>query len=115
MAYCDRVTAEESSVAREPSRPGLILFGSLSELYGRKRPMLWDYVMFVIFQVPIGVAENVKAIIICRFLGGIAAPGPLPIAGGYLTGLFDPVSRSLALAYPQEQTIMGPIIGLIVG
>ncbi|KAJ0426713.1 major facilitator superfamily domain-containing protein [Aspergillus carlsbadensis] len=120
------VTAEEFGVAREVMvlgtalfiagfAAGPILFGPLSELYGRKRPMLWGYAIFVIFQIPVGVAQNVETIIICRFLGGVAASGPLSIAGGYFADFFDPVSRGLALAIFAGTTFIGPIIGPIVG
>ncbi|KAL4963706.1 major facilitator superfamily domain-containing protein [Aspergillus stella-maris] len=52
---------------------GTLLFGPLSELYGRKRPLMAGYFVFVILQIPVGVAQNVETLIICRFLGGVAA------------------------------------------
>jgi MFS transporter, DHA1 family, multidrug resistance protein len=94
---------------------GPMLFGPLSELYGRKRPLFTGYALFVIFQIPVGVAQNVETILICRFLGGVASSGPLSIAGGYFADFFDPVRRGLALAILSGTTLVGPILGPIVG
>ncbi|KAL4789765.1 major facilitator superfamily domain-containing protein [Aspergillus venezuelensis] len=58
---------------------GPLLFGPLSELYGRKRPLMAG------------------------------------IAGCYFADFFDPVQRGLALAVFSGTTLVGPIIGPIVG
>lgn len=58
---------------------GPIIFGPLSELYGRKRPMFMGMFAFAIFQIPVAVAQNLQTIFICRFLGGIFASAPLAI------------------------------------
>lgn len=50
-----------------------------------------------------------------RFLGGIASSGPLSIGGGYLADFFDPVRRGLALAILSGTSLVGPILGPIVG
>ncbi|KAL4940289.1 hypothetical protein BDV06DRAFT_224230 [Aspergillus oleicola] len=119
-------TAAEFHVARQVTTLGTalfiagfaagpLLFGPLSELFGRKRPLMAGYAVFVIFQIPVGVAQNVETLIICRFLGGVAASGPLSIAGGYFADFFDPVQRGLALAIFSGTTLVGPIIGPILG
>ncbi|KAL4916765.1 major facilitator superfamily domain-containing protein [Aspergillus aurantiobrunneus] len=119
-------TAEEFGVARQVTTLGTalfiagfaagpLLFGPLSELYGRKRPLLAGYAVFVVFQIPVAVAQNVATLIVCRFLGGVAASGPLSIAGGYFADFFDPVQRGLALAIFSGTTLVGPITGPIVG
>jgi MFS family permease len=58
---------------------GPIIFGPLSELYGRKRPMFLGMFVLAIFQVPVAVAWNLQTIFICRFLGGVLASAPLAI------------------------------------
>jgi MFS family permease len=59
---------------------GPIIFGRLSELYGRKRPMFLGMFVFAIFQIPVAVARNLQTIFICRFPGGVFASAPLAIA-----------------------------------
>ncbi|KAL4777216.1 major facilitator superfamily domain-containing protein [Aspergillus nidulans var. acristatus] len=120
------VTAEEFGVGRQVTTLGTalfiagfaagpLLFGPLSELYGRKRPLMAGYAVFVVFQIPVGVARNIETLILCRFIGGVAASGPLSIAGGYFADFFDPVQRGLALAVFSGTTLVGPIIGPILG
>jgi DHA1 family multidrug resistance protein-like MFS transporter len=92
-----------------------MLYGPLSELYGRKFPLFIGYVLFVIFQIPVAVARNVETIMLFRFLGGVAASGPLSIAGGWFADFFDPVRRGLALAILSGTTLVGTIIGPFVG
>lgn len=58
---------------------GPIIFGPLSELYGRKRPLFLGMFVFAIFQIPCAVAQNLQTIFICRFLGGVFASAPLAI------------------------------------
>ena len=50
---------------------GPLLFGPLSELYGRKRPLIAGYAVFVVFQIPVGVARNIEMLILCRFIGAL--------------------------------------------
>lgn len=94
---------------------GPIVFGPLSELYGRKIPLFAGYAIFVIFQIPIGVAQNLETIFVCRFFGGFFAAAPLAIVGGQLADFFDPVKRGLAVCVFSGATFIGPILGPIIG
>ena len=94
---------------------GPILAGPTSELYGRKIPLFTGYILFVIFQIPVGVARNVETIMLFRFLSGVASSGPPAIVGGYLADFFPPVERGIALAVFAGTTLIGPIIGPIIG
>lgn len=58
---------------------GPIVFGPLSELYGRKKPLMVGFYIFAIFQVPVAVAQNPQTIFVCRFIGGLFASAPLAI------------------------------------
>lgn len=58
---------------------GPIIFGPLSELYGRKAPLFIGMFCFAIFQIPVAVATNLQTIFVCRFFGGLFASAPLAI------------------------------------
>lgn len=58
---------------------GPIVFGPLSELYGRKKPLMIGFYIFAIFQIPVAVAQNLQTIFVCRFFGGLFASAPLAI------------------------------------
>ncbi|KAJ5766026.1 uncharacterized protein N7511_003642 [Penicillium nucicola] len=94
---------------------GPIIFGPLSELYGRKRPMFLGMIVFAIFQIPIAVARNLETIFICRFLGGVFASAPLAIVSGILADMFEPVERGIAIAIFAASTFVGPVAGPITG
>lgn len=94
---------------------GPIIAGPTSELFGRKIPLFSGYALFIIFQIPVGVAQNIPTILVCRFLQGVASAGPPAIVGGYLADFFGPVERGLAVAVFAATTMVGPILGPIIG
>ncbi|KAI3293272.1 hypothetical protein DTO002I6_4923 [Penicillium roqueforti] len=94
---------------------GPIIFGPLSELYGRKLPLFLGMFGFAIFQIPVAVAENLHTIFICRFLGGTFASAPLAIVNGILADMFEPVERGIAMAVFAAAAFIGPVAGPIVG
>lgn len=110
---------------------GPLVFGPLSELYGRKMPLFMGFFIFAIFQIPVAVAQNLHTIFICRFLGGFFASAPLAIVcllfsgiscwmltkqvGGMLADIFDPVDRAIAVSIFAGSTFVGPVAGPVVG
>ncbi|OGE50797.1 hypothetical protein PENARI_c015G09961 [Penicillium arizonense] len=95
---------------------GPIIFGPLSELYGRKRPMFLGMFVFAIFHVPVAVARNLQAIFIFRFLGGVLASAPpLAIVSGIVTDIFEPVERGIAISIFAASSFVGPVAGPITG
>ncbi|CAI7600327.1 unnamed protein product [Penicillium bialowiezense] len=94
---------------------GPIIFGPLSELHGRKKPMFVGMFVFAIFQIPVAVAQNLQTIFVCRFLGGVFASAPLAIVSGILSDMFEPVERGIAMSIFAGATFVGPVAGPIVG
>ncbi|KAJ5698846.1 MFS multidrug transporter [Penicillium macrosclerotiorum] len=94
---------------------GPIIFGPMSELYGRKRPLFAGLFIFAVFQIPVAVSQNLQTIFICRFIGGLFASAPLAIASGILADLFGPVERGIAVSIFAGATFIGPVAGPIVG
>lgn len=94
---------------------GPIVWGPLSELYGRKRPLFFGFFCFAIFQIPVAVAQNVETIMLCRFLGGMFGSAPLAIVGGALADFWGPVERGFALGLFSGATFIGPVAGPIGG
>lgn len=94
---------------------GPLLWGPFSELYGRKVPLFFGYLVFAIFQIPVAVAQNLQTIFICRFFGGMFGSAPLAVVGGALADFWDPVNRGIATAIFSGATFVGPVAGPIVG
>lgn len=91
------------------------VWGPGSEVFGRKMPLFFGYFCFAIFQIPVAVAQNLYAIMLCRFFGGAFASAPLAIVGGALADFFGPVDRGIAVCVFAAATFIGPIAGPIMG
>ncbi|KAI9734518.1 MAG: Citrinin biosynthesis cluster MFS transporter mrr1 [Cirrosporium novae-zelandiae] len=94
---------------------GPLMWGPLSEVYGRKIPLFAGFFIFMIFQIPVGVAINIETIMLCRFFQGVFGSAPLGIVGGALADFWDPVNRGIAIAVFAAATFLGPVFGPILG
>jgi len=94
---------------------GPLVFGPLSELYGRRTPLMAGMLGFIIFQIPIGVASNLQTIFVCRFFGGAFGSAALAIVPGMAVDLFDPIERGVATMAYAAAVFAGPAVGPIVG
>jgi MFS transporter, DHA1 family, multidrug resistance protein len=93
---------------------GPLLWGPFSELYGRKKPLFFGYAVFIIFQIPVAVAQNVETIMLSRFFIGFFGCSPLAIVGGVLADIWNPVDRGVAMAFFAGATFGGPTLGPIL-
>ncbi|KAG9642641.1 MFS general substrate transporter, partial [Aureobasidium melanogenum] len=94
---------------------GPLIWGPLSEAYGRTRPLFAGMIIFCIFQVPVAVAQNLQTIFICRFLGGVAGAAPLAILGGMFVDFMKPINRGVATSVFAGAVFAGPVAGPVVG
>ena len=60
---------------------GPLLWGPLSETYGRKMPMVVAFLFYTGFQVGCALSPNTGSMLVFRFLGGTFAAAPLVISG----------------------------------
>ncbi|KAL2000332.1 hypothetical protein VTN02DRAFT_3272 [Thermoascus thermophilus] len=94
---------------------GPLVWGPLSELYGRMPPLFFGYAVFAIFQIPVAVAQNLQTIMVCRFFVGVFGCAPLAVVGGALADFWNPIDRGVAVACFSAATFGGPTLGPIVG
>ena len=94
---------------------GPLIWGPLSELFGRKLPLFFGFIVFIIFNIPVAVAQNLQTIFICRFLSGLFASAPLAVVGGALADFWDPVNRGIAIAVFSGATFIGPVLSPVIG
>jgi MFS family permease len=87
---------------------GPLIWGPMSELYGRLKPLYVGYAIFIVFQVPVAVAQNIESSMLGHFrhLG----PGNHPWCSGRLLGSSRPQDSYLFSA----ATFVGLISGLIM-
>jgi DHA1 family multidrug resistance protein-like MFS transporter len=94
---------------------GPLIWGPLSEAFGRTRPLFAGMVIFCIFQIPVAVAQNLQTIFVCRFFGGVAGSAPLAIVGGMFVDFMEPINRGVATSVFAGATFAGPVAGPVVG
>ena len=94
---------------------GQLLFGPLSDRFGRREPLLWAMGIFIVSTGLCIEAPNIHVFVWLRFLQGIAASGGIVIARSIATDKFK--SRNLAKALAVVGAINGiaPIVAPIIG
>jgi MFS family permease len=91
------------------------VFGPLSELYGRKFPLVLGIFLSAIFNIPTATAPNLATIMISRFFAGVFGAAPYAIAGGCFHDMLDPVHVQIGVAFFAVSTAGGPALGPVVG
>ncbi|KAH7139716.1 major facilitator superfamily domain-containing protein [Dactylonectria estremocensis] len=94
---------------------GPMLWSPLSEIYGRKVPVLVPYFVALCFTVGTGVAADFQTVLVMRFLAGFFGSAPLSITGGVLADMFEPSQRGLALVGYASAVVGGPVFAPVVG
>ncbi|KAL4812714.1 major facilitator superfamily domain-containing protein [Aspergillus spinulosporus] len=94
---------------------GPLIWGPMSELYGRLKPLYVGYAIFIVFQVPVAVAQNLETLMLGRFLLGFFGTSALAIIPGALADFWGPVERAIAISLFSAATFVGPIFGPITG
>ncbi|KAH7920091.1 MFS general substrate transporter [Leucogyrophana mollusca] len=90
---------------------GPLLWGPLSEQYGRRPIFIISFFVYMCFQIGCALAPNTAAILIFRFLGGTFAAAPLANSGALISDIWDAGERGTALAIFTVAPFAGPAIG----
>lgn len=94
---------------------GPLLWGPLSELYGRVLIIQVSNFWFLIFNLACGLAKTEGQMIAFRFLAGIGGSAPLAVGGGVLSDTFTAEQRGKAISIYSLAPLLGPAIGPIAG
>lgn len=94
---------------------GPLLWGPLSEVYGRKYVVLVPYFVAAIFAFGCGASANIQTILITRFFQGIFSGSVITNTGGVLGDMYAPKDRGTALIIYSLAVVGGPLLAPIVG
>jgi multidrug resistance protein len=94
---------------------GPMLFGPLSEFYGRRPIYLVSWLFYIIWNIPIAVAGNIQTIMVSRFLGGFSGSAFLAVSGGTVGDLFSKEHLQLPMTIFTAAPFIGPSIGPFIG
>ena len=94
---------------------GPILWAPLSELRGRRLPLLIGMFGFSIFQVAVATAKDLQTVLLCRFFGGLFGACPLAVVAAVFSDMFDNRTRGLAITVFSMTVFSGPLLAPFIG
>ncbi|KAL3424165.1 Polyamine transporter 3 [Phlyctema vagabunda] len=94
---------------------GPLLFGPLSEHYGRRLIMVSSFFFYTVFTMACALAPTWAAFLTFRLLAGVMASSPIAVIGGVYADIYNnPVSRGRAMAVFIGGTCIGPLVAPII-
>jgi multidrug resistance protein len=94
---------------------GPLIFGPLSEVYGRVRVLQYSNLIYLIFNFVCGFAKNGPQMLAFRFFSGLGGSALLALGGGILSDTFDAEHRGQAIGLYSLAPLLGPAVGPIAG
>ncbi|PSN60757.1 MFS general substrate transporter [Corynespora cassiicola Philippines] len=91
---------------------GPMLLAPLSEHWGRNPIYSWSWLLLVIFQVPVALADNMSTIVGLRFLQGFVGSAPLTNTGGTIADLWERDYSGAPMAIYGLSSTLGPPLAL---
>lgn len=85
----------------------------MSEVVGRKWPLVIAVFGQGIFTIACAVTKDVQTLIICRFFAGVCGASQLTVVPGLLSDLYDNAYRGLAIALYALTVFGAPFIAPI--
>jgi MFS family permease len=94
---------------------GPMITAPLSEAHGRKMVLLGSFTVYTLATLACGLAPNMTALIIFRWIMGFGASTPLSVVGGTAADLFpDPYDRGKAIGFFVTAAGFGQAIGAVL-
>lgn len=87
----------------------------MSELYGRKWPLLISSFGFSIFNVAVATGKDLQTIFICRFFGGFFGACPLTLVAAVFADMFNNRERGPAVLLFSMAVFAGPLLAPFIG
>ena len=94
---------------------GFLIFGPLSDSFGRRRMMVWGIAPLVITTAALWQAGSFESIIVLRIVQGFAAATFTPTAIAYVAETIPEKLRPTALAIVGGSFLMSTLLGQIFG
>ena len=94
---------------------GPILWAPLSELRGRRLPLLIAMFGFSIFSIATAVGKDLQTVLITRFFGGVFGSCPLAVVAAVFSDMFNNRTRGLAVTVFSMTVFTGPLFAPFIG
>ncbi|KAI4161195.1 MAG: hypothetical protein LQ342_005091 [Letrouitia transgressa] len=86
------------------------VWGPLSELRGRRIPIVVSMVGHVLFSAGAATGKDLQTVLLCRFFAGVMGSGPLTVAPAVFGDVFNARARTAAVAGYAVCLFCGPVL-----
>lgn len=93
---------------------GPLIWGPLSEQYGRRPVFIFTFFVYTCFQLACALSKNTASLLVFRFIGGVFASCPLANSGALIGDIWDAKRLGTASAIFAVAPFAGPGIGPVV-
>lgn len=94
---------------------GPTLWAPLSELRGRRLPIVVSMFGFSLFSIACATAKDIQTILLCRFFSGFFGSCPLAVVAAVFSDMFDNVTRGIAVTLFSMAVFTGPLLAPFIG
>ena len=94
---------------------GPIVFGPVSESYGRRICFIVSFAVYTLFTLACALAPNWPALLLFRFFVGVGASAPQTVTGGMYAEIYpDLIQRGRVVMILGLTSNVGPLIGPVI-
>ena len=93
----------------------VIVWGRLSDKYGRKPIILVGLIGFIVMNLLTGLATSLMMLYVARILGGIFTSSVIPVSNAYLSDITSEKRRTKIMAWSGVAISSGVIFGPVLG
>lgn len=93
----------------------LLIWGRLSDLYGRKKIFAFGFMVFTIGSALCGISKSLEFLVIARILQAFGASAMMALSQGIITSIFPPNERGKALGITGTTVAIGSLTGPFLG
>ncbi|KAK7424210.1 hypothetical protein QQZ08_008698 [Neonectria magnoliae] len=94
---------------------GPSLWAPLSELRGRRFPIVIAMFGFSVFSIACATGKDIQTILICRFFSGFFGACPLAVVAAVFSDMFDNRTRGTAITLFSMAVFTGPLLAPFIG
>lgn len=94
---------------------GMLIWGPLSDKYGRKKPMLAAFVVYCVATALCAVSTGIYMLLFARIMQGVGAAGVTAISFAMINDCFVGQTRETVLAIAQTLSGFAPVVAPIAG
>merc|ERR1712000_159331 len=94
---------------------GPTLWAPLSELRGRRLPLVLSMFGFTVFSAGCATGKDIQTILICRFFSGFFGACPLAVVAAVFSDMFDNRTRGIAVTLFSMAVFTGPLLAPFIG